>query len=256
MIFYLNALYDRADAARRGPCARDRRRDQWRAGRRDRADGTLAGTARRVASAAPSARRGSPSTTRRTGSTGCARRRAARSPSAGSPRIGAVGIAALGPAPLLVDAAGAALTRAPLFSLDARAQVQRDRLDPDGGARVADHALPQLQRVVEERPELRTRAAWALDATGFLVSRCIGVPVMDTVTRADHVWPGVEPVAPLPPALDPGADRRAPRRARRRAARARSRACRCSPARTTASSTSPAPASRRPATPGSCSAAR
>ena len=124
---------------------------------------------------------------------------------AGSPPIAAVCIAALGPAPLLVDELGAALTRAPLFSLDARAQLQRDRLDPDGGARVADHALPHLQRVVEERPELRTRAAWALDATGFLVSRCIGEPVMDSVTRADHVWPGVEQVAPLPAPLEPGA---------------------------------------------------
>ena len=83
--------------------------------------------------------------------------------------------------------------------------MQRLRLDPHGGAAAADHALPHLRRCVEEQPGLRERAAWALDATGFLVSRCIGVPVMDSVTRADHVWPGAEPVAPLPEPLDPGA---------------------------------------------------
>jgi len=124
---------------------------------------------------------------------------------AGAPRIGVVGIAALGPAPLLVDASGEPLTGAPLFSLDTRAAVQRARLEPDGGATAADHALPHLQRCVEERPELRERAAWALDATGFLVSWCIGTPVMDTVTLVDHVWPGVDPVAPLPDPIDPGA---------------------------------------------------
>jgi len=168
-----------------------------------RADGTLAGTARRAherAIRSPGVAEHDPQDWL-DGMRETARR--ARD-GAGSPPIGAVGIAALGPAPLLVDAGGAALTRAPLFSLDGRAHPQRARLDPDGGARVADHALPHLQRIVEEQPELRARAAWALDATGFLVSRCIGEPVMDTVTRADHVWPGAEPVAPLPVPLAPG----------------------------------------------------
>ena len=130
--------------------------------------------------------------------------RAARA-RAGAPRVGAVGIAALGPAPLLIDEAGTPLTRAPLFSLDTRAAAQRACLDPDCGAAVADHALPHLRRMVEERPELRGRAAWAVDATGFLVGRCTGTPVMDAITRADHVWPGAEPVAPLPAPLAPDA---------------------------------------------------
>jgi len=169
-----------------------------------RADGTLAGAARRPharAVRAPGVAEHDPQDwldgLRPTA-------RAARS-QAGGPRVGAVGIAALGPAPLLVDRGGAALTPAPLFSLDARAAAQRARLDPDGGAAVADHALPHLRRMVEERPELRHGAAWALDATGFLVSRCVGAPVMDVVTRADHVWPGAELVAPLPAPIAPDA---------------------------------------------------
>jgi len=169
-----------------------------------RADGTLAGAARRPHARAirgPGVAEHDP----RDWLDGVRATARAAVTQAGSPPVGAVGIAALGPAPLLVDATGAAVTRAPLFSLDARAAVQRARLDPEGGAAVADHALPHLQRCVEERPELRRRAAWAVDATGFLVGWCIGTPVMDAVTRADHVWPGVEPVAPLPAPLDPRA---------------------------------------------------
>jgi xylulokinase len=118
--------------------------------------------------------------------------------------VAAVGIAALGPAPLLVDADLEPLCRAPLFSLDARVVVGDGAPAASMAATgLADHAHPRLLRTVHERPELRDRAAWALDATGFLVGRCIGAPVMDTITRADHVWPGVDPVAPLPDPVDP-----------------------------------------------------
>ncbi len=78
---------------------------------------------------------------------------------AGDPPVDVIGIAALGPAPLLVDADLEPLTRAALFSLDARAAPQRARLDADLGAGVADHALPHLQRCVEQRPDLSAQRA-------------------------------------------------------------------------------------------------
>jgi sugar (pentulose or hexulose) kinase len=100
-----------------------------------RADGSLAGTGRRAhqrAIRAPGIAEHDPHDwldgLRETARRACA--------DAGYPPIGTVGIAALGPAPLLVDRNGAALTNAPLFSLDCRAQTQRARLDPsDGRAR-------------------------------------------------------------------------------------------------------------------------
>jgi xylulokinase len=118
--------------------------------------------------------------------------------------IAAVGIAALGPAPLLVDADLEPLCAAPLFSFDTRvARVDGRPEDETTPAALADHAHPRLLRTMQDRPGLRDRAAWALDATGFLVGRCIGAPVMDSITRVDHVWPGAEPVARLPDPVDP-----------------------------------------------------
>jgi xylulokinase len=126
---------------------------------------------------------------------------------AGDERIAAVGVAALGPAPVLVDARLRTLTMAPLFALDRRAEAQRRRLTealgPDEAARALDNALPKLAWWRDNEPARAERAAWALDATGFLVASLTGVPVMDTVTAGDYALPGCEPPFRLPEPVDP-----------------------------------------------------
>jgi xylulokinase len=111
-------------------------------------------------------------------------------------RVVAIGVGALGPAPLLVDERFEPLTPALLFSLDTRAEEQRARLGVS-----QDHALPKLLWWRDHEPDLWTRAAWALDVTGFLVSRLTGTPTMDEITRVNYSAPGHEP--PIPQPLDP-----------------------------------------------------
>lgn len=122
-------------------------------------------------------------------------------------RIAAIGVAALGPAPVLVDAALAPLTTAPLFSLDRRAEPQRRSmtrgLAPEAAAGTLDNALPKLAWWRDHDPGASEHAAWALDATGFLVAWLTGVAVMDTVTAGDYRLPGIEARFPLPEAIDP-----------------------------------------------------
>jgi xylulokinase len=110
----------------------------------------------------------------------------------------AVGIGALGPAPVLVDAHLDPLTPALLFALDRRAEEQRARLGVGG-----DHALPKLLWWRENDPELFVRAAWALDATGYVVAALTGEPAMDWITGAAYEHEGVEAGVPLPVPLHP-----------------------------------------------------
>lgn len=110
--------------------------------------------------------------------------------------IDAVCVCALGPAPILVDAALRPLTPALLFSLDRRA-------DPGRLGLTHDHALPKLEWWREHEPALWKQAALGLDATGFLVSQLTGVPVLDTISRADWVLPGHDAPLPLPEPRDP-----------------------------------------------------
>ena len=127
---------------------------------------------------------------------------------AGAPTasIAAVGVAALGPAPVLVDAELRPLTKALLFALDRRSEPQRLEMaarGPSGRAgETLDNALPKLAWWLEHDADAATRAAWALDATGFVVAALTGVPVMDSVTAADYALPGVEPPVPLPDPVD------------------------------------------------------
>ena len=116
----------------------------------------------------------------------------------GGGAVDAIGLAALGPAPILVDRRLEPLTPALLFSLDRRAEPQRRALGV-----THDHALPKLAWWQEHEPELVRRAAWALDATGFLVGHLVGLPVMDTVTMLDWELPGTTPCVPLPDPVDP-----------------------------------------------------
>jgi xylulokinase len=116
----------------------------------------------------------------------------------GARAVDAVGVAALGSAPILVDAELEPLTPALLFSLDTRAGDEAGRLGVTN-----DHALPKLLWWQEHEPELVARTAFALDATGFLVARLTGVPVMDAITRADYDVRGILTPVPLPEPLDP-----------------------------------------------------
>jgi xylulokinase len=122
---------------------------------------------------------------------------------AGGARIACVGVAALGPAPVLVDEGLRPLTGALLFGLDRRAEPQRRRMA--GEAETLDNALPKLAWWLEHEPGLTARAAWALDATGFVVATLTGEPVMDSITAGDYALPGIEPPVPLPAPVDPTA---------------------------------------------------
>jgi xylulokinase len=128
---------------------------------------------------------------------------------AAHPRVAAVGVAALGPAPVLVDAELRPLTKALLFALDRRSEPQRlamvERAPGEDARATLDNALPKLAWWLDHDPALAGRAAWALDATGFVVAALTGVAVMDSVTAADYALPGVEPPVPLPAPVEPTA---------------------------------------------------
>jgi xylulokinase len=110
----------------------------------------------------------------------------------------AVGIGALGPAPVLVDERLEALAPALLFALDRRAEKQRVQVGV-----ADDHALPKLLWWQENDPDLFARAAWALDATGYVVAALTGEPTMDSITRAAYEHPTAGAPVQLPPPRDP-----------------------------------------------------
>jgi sugar (pentulose or hexulose) kinase len=66
-----------------------------------------------------------------------------------------------------------------------------------------DHALPVMEWWREHAPDVFGRAAYALDASGFLVSWLTGLPVMDRITRDDYVLAGIDPLVPIPAAREP-----------------------------------------------------
>jgi xylulokinase len=117
---------------------------------------------------------------------------------AGPVDVVAVGIGALGPAPVLVDEQLEALTPALFFALDRRAEEQRTRLGV-----ADDHALPKLLWWQENDPGLLARAAWALDGTGYLVAALTNEPTMDSISRAAYEHGSVDTPVRLPPPLDP-----------------------------------------------------
>jgi len=121
---------------------------------------------------------------------------------AGRPRIAALGIGALGPCPVLLDAAQRPLGPVPLFALDSRAESLRRELAArhglDESALGPDHAIPKLAWLRERFPERFARASGVTDATGFLVAALTGQAVMDPVTQCDHVARGVPQPLPLP----------------------------------------------------------
>jgi xylulokinase len=118
---------------------------------------------------------------------------------AGVTSVDVVGIGALGPAPLLVDSALEPLTPALLFALDSRADAERVGL----GLESADHALPKLRWWAAHEPALVRKAAYALDAGGYLVAALTGVPSMDTITAASYEAAGAVAPVRLPGPVDP-----------------------------------------------------
>lgn len=119
--------------------------------------------------------------------------------------ITVIGIGAVGPAPVLLDSRLEPLAAAPLWSMDARADPYRpkaaglagvDDLDPD-------HVLIRHLWWQEEMPETYAQASWVVDATGYLVARLTGQPVMDRITVADHLIDGVDPPVAVPEPAEP-----------------------------------------------------
>jgi xylulokinase len=125
----------------------------------------------------------------------------ARAVDAGGIRIDGVGVTALGPAPILIDADGRALASTPLFGLDRRADRWRAELSTG-----PDHALPTLLRWREEEPDLMRSARSALDVTGFVVRWLTGADTMDRITAESYRWKDVDPPVALPAPAEPDAE--------------------------------------------------
>ena len=99
---------------------------------------------------------------------------------AGCERVDAIGVGALGPAPVVIDSELRPLTASPLFPID-----------------------PVPTWVDALRDDLTSRAAYVVDVAGFLVGTFVGHPVMDRITAADHVVEGKSPRIAVPEVLGP-----------------------------------------------------
>jgi xylulokinase len=121
--------------------------------------------------------------------------------------VAAIGVAALGPAPVLVDAQLRPLLSAPLFMLHSAAEDQRRRLldvlGLDGAGMPPGHPVAWLQWWRRRAPAAWHQAALAMDVNGFVVSALTGVPTMDLITALDYSVPGMPCPLPIPPARDP-----------------------------------------------------
>jgi xylulokinase len=128
-------------------------------------------------------------------------RQAARD--AGHPRIEAIGIGALGPCPVLLDRELRPLGPSPLFSIDGRAEPTRLALQREHGLTEEefgpDHVIAQLHWIRQQEPERFAKAAWCVDAAGYLVSDLTGMLVMDPITLLDHTVAGLQSPLPVPP---------------------------------------------------------
>jgi Sugar (pentulose and hexulose) kinases len=113
-------------------------------------------------------------------------------------RIGGVGVSAIGPTVLPLDAAGRPLRRAILYGVDTRATAQIAALEARHGAselaawsgmHLSSQATgPKIAWLAEHEPEVYRAARWFVTATTYLVHRLTGEMVIDART-ASHFNP-------------------------------------------------------------------
>jgi xylulokinase len=116
-------------------------------------------------------------------------------------RIAGVGVSAMGPCVLPVDAEGRPLRPAILYGIDSRATSQiadlearhgRDALFELGGNRLTAQSVgPKILWLREEEPDVYRAARWFLTASGYLVQRLTGEAVIDR-HGASHCNPLVD----------------------------------------------------------------
>jgi xylulokinase len=134
--------------------------------------------------------------------------RAVREAAADVPNIevAAIGVAAAGPQPVLLDERLEPLVSTYLTALDRRPTAERVRLAATAGlpaGELLDHALPTILWWRENEREAFTAAAHVVDATGYLVAWLTGQLAMDRITHADYALAGLEPPLPVPAASEP-----------------------------------------------------
>ena len=113
-------------------------------------------------------------------------------------RIAAVGVSAIGPTLLPLDAAGRPLRRAILYGVDTRATDQIAALEARHGAAnlaawsgmdLSSQAIgPKILWLAEHEPGIHEAARWFVTATTYLVHRLTGAMVIDAHT-ASHFNP-------------------------------------------------------------------
>ena len=109
--------------------------------------------------------------------------------------VAALGLSAIGPCVLPVDANGDPLSQGVLYGVDTRAAAQVDRLNERiGAARVnafcgnpltSQSTGPKVLWFRDEHPEIYERAACFHTSTGFVVERLTGERVIDAYTAAN-----------------------------------------------------------------------
>lgn len=136
--------------------------------------------------------------------------------------IGAVGVSAIGPTVLPLDASGRPLRTAILYGVDTRATAQIAALEARYGAAelaawsgmdLSSQACgPKIAWLAEEEPEVHRAARWFVTATTYLVYRLTGELVIDartashfnplfdrsTISWSDRYAEGITPIERLP----------------------------------------------------------
>ena len=113
-------------------------------------------------------------------------------------RIVAIGVSAIGPTVVPLDAAGRPLRPAILYGVDTRATAQIAELEARHGAAELERwsgmqlssqaAGPKIAWLAEHEPEIHRGARWFVTATTYLVHRLTGAMVIDAHT-ASHFNP-------------------------------------------------------------------